>query len=412
MSKVLVADDHGMTRKIIRTVLEKNGYQVILAENGQEAWSLLTDSYELSLAILDWEIPGIDGVEICRKLEKEYKNRLIYTILLTAKEGSENITDALEAGANDYITKPFKKNELLARLKVGERIIALQSQLAQAHKLESIGQLASGIAHEINTPIQYIGDNINFLEEAFKCVEKVLSKHEELINQCRHDPVYEELIEEIDQVHQEANMDYISEEIPQATQHSNDGIQCISDIVRAMKEYSHPGEKEKNKADLNHSIENTITVARNKWKRVARLKTVLDPDLPLVPCYTAEINQVILNLIINAAEAIQEKVGLDMAKLGTITVSTRNDDQWVEIRVSDTGCGIPEAIRDKIFDPFFTTKEVGRGSGQGLMVCYSIITEKHGGSITFETETGKGTTFIVRLPVEVQSSPQETECIV
>ena len=158
MSKVLVADDHIVTRKMLQSILEKNGYQVVVAEDGLRAWEILKTETGLHLAVLDWMMPGLNGIDICFKLQEERKNSLMYVLLLTAKEGTDNLIAALQAGANDYVTKPFEKEELLARLRVGERIINLQQQLTQAQKLESIGQLASGIAHEINTPIQYIGD--------------------------------------------------------------------------------------------------------------------------------------------------------------------------------------------------------------------------------------------------------------
>ncbi|MBN1766115.1 MAG: response regulator [Sedimentisphaerales bacterium] len=400
MTKVLVADDHIATRRMIQVALEKNGYEVVSVNDGLQAWSLLSSKPSLQLAILDWDMPGLDGVEICTKMQEEHKSRLCHIILLTAKEGTENITNALKAGANDYITKPFNKDELLARLHVGERIIGLQTQLTQAQKLESIGQLASGIAHEINTPTQYVGDNLTFLEEGFEDMQKVLGKYTELIALCRDNHLYDSIINDIDRLCHEVDLEYLAQEIPNATRQSNEGVRRISEIVHAMKEYSHPGMKEKTKCDINKSIVNTITVARNKWKYVSDVKTDLDPDLPLVTCLPAEINQVILNLIVNAAEAIQEMVEDGSKEKGTITVSSRQDHDWVDIKVSDTGPGIPEAIHDKIYDPFFTTKQVGRGSGQGLMVSYSIVTEKHDGIISFETEAGKGTTFTIRLPID------------
>jgi len=152
--------------------------------------------------------------------------------------------------------------------------------------------------------------------------------------------------------------------------------------------------------DLNHAIENTITVAKNEWKYVAEMETDFDPALPPVPCLPGELNQVILNMIINAAHAIADVMGDGSKGKGTIRITTRRDGNWAEIRISDTGTGIPEAIRDRIFDPFFTTKEVGKGTGQGLAIARSMIVDKHGGTIDFETQEGKGTTFIIRLPLE------------
>jgi signal transduction histidine kinase len=194
-------------------------------------------------------------------------------------------------------------------------------------------------------------------------------------------------------------------EVPQAIQQSLQGIGRVTTIVRAMKEFSHPGSEEKSDTDLNRAIETTITVARNEWKYVAEVVTDFDPALPLVRCLPGEINQVILNLIVNAAHAIADVVENNGKSKGTITIRTRSQGDRVEIRVSDTGTGIPETIRAKIFDPFFTTKGVGKGTGQGLAIAHSVIVDKHGGTISCETEVGKGTTFVIRLPL-LSSTPQ------
>jgi signal transduction histidine kinase len=178
-----------------------------------------------------------------------------------------------------------------------------------------------------------------------------------------------------------------------------EGVDRVAKIVRAMKDFSHPGTGEKTAVNINLAIENTIMVARNEWKYVAEMVTGQDPNLPLVSCLPDEFNQVLLNLIINAAHAIGEVVGSGSNK-GAITISTRQDGDWAEIRVQDTGTGIPEKIRPKIFDPFFTTKQVGKGTGQGLAIAHSVIVDKHGGTIACETEVGQGTTFVIRLPLE------------
>ncbi len=405
MSKVLVADDHLVTRKMLQVILEKNGYQVFIAEDGLRAWEILQTEPGLHLAVIDWMMPGLNGIDICHKLQEERKTALIYVILLTAKEGTDNLIAALQAGANDYATKPFEKEELLARLKVGERNIKLQQQLSQSQKLESIGQLAAGIAHEINTPIQYISDNINFLQDSLKDIFQLLREYEQVRSQARAGKVDSELLSRVETTLQECDMDYLTEEVPRAIQESLEGVANVSRIVQAMKEFAHAGAQTMMAADLSQAIESTITVTRNRWKHIADLKTVFDPDLPLVTCRIDELNQVFLNLIVNAADAIAEKIGDGAEEKGTITVSTRQEGDWAEIRFADTGAGIPEEVRGRILDPFFTTKEVGKGSGQGLAIAHSIIVEKHGGSLTFDTEIGKGTTFLIRLPIE----PDEPE---
>ncbi len=286
---------------------------------------------------------------------------------------------------------------------VTERKI-MESQLVQAQKLESIGQLAAGIAHEINTPTQYVGDNARFLQEACGDLERVHDLYDQLLREVRFGNPTEELVRKIDAAVEEADLAYIRQEAPKAVQQSLEGIERISRIVRAMKEFSHPGMDVKTNIDLNRAIESTITVARNEWKYVAEMVTDFDPGLPLVPCLPSEINQVVLNMIINASHAVADALkqnGSDQK--GTITIATRARDGHAEIRIGDTGTGVPNNIRFKIFDPFFTTKEVGKGTGQGLAISHSVVVDKHGGTITLDSEAGKGASFIIKLPLQSDS---------
>ncbi|MFH2122554.1 MAG: response regulator [Pseudomonadota bacterium] len=277
----------------------------------------------------------------------------------------------------------------------------LQSQLLHAQKLESVGQLAAGIAHEINTPTQYIGTNIDFLDEAFADISKIIDQLQMLLKAEEDNSLTPQLFKEARQALNDADWDYLATELPSAINQSRDGIKRVSSIVRAMKEFSHPGSKEKVAVNLNTIIQTTITVATNEWKYVAEVTTDLDPNLPSVQCLSDELGQVILNMIVNAAHAIAEKLGPNPeGQKGTITIATRQEGKWVELRISDTGAGIPEAIRQRVFDPFFTTKQVGKGTGQGLAIVHDVITEKHQGTIRLESEVGTGTTFIIRLPLQ------------
>lgn len=277
---------------------------------------------------------------------------------------------------------------------------ALAAQLVQAQKLEAIGQLAAGIAHEINTPTQYVGDNIAFLKESFTGLLRLHKKYHGLLEAARRGPVASELMAEVEAAEHQADMPYLAEEIPKAIEQAAEGVDRITRIVRAMNEFSHPSSEEKIPVDLNRELENTIVVCRSEWKYVAEVVTDFAPDLPLVPCLPGDMNQVFLNMIVNAAHAIAEAAGRTPANKGTITVGTRRDNDRVEVRISDTGTGIPENIRSRIFDPFFTTKDPGKGTGQGLAIAHSVVTEKHGGTIRVETETGKGAAFIISLPIE------------
>ena len=241
----------------------------------------------------------------------------------------------------------------------------MESQLAQAQKLESIGQLAAGIAHEINTPTQYVGDNLRFLSGAFDDLLRLINVHRSLAQTFSQGMPIDERLQEIEVITDEIGLDYLMEELPKSIAESLEGMERVAKIVLSMKEFSHPGTGEKSLADINKAIESTITVARNEWKYISEMVVDLDPSLPLVSCIPGELNQVILNIIINAAHAIKEQIGEDSDAKGTITVATRRKDESCEIRISDTGSGIPEKIRDRIFDPFFTTKEVGKGTGPG-----------------------------------------------
>jgi two-component system, NtrC family, sensor kinase len=283
----------------------------------------------------------------------------------------------------------------------------MEVMLRQSQKLESIGQLAAGIAHEINTPTQYVGDNTRFLMEAFSDVETVLKLYRKLLDACKCNRVSPGIIEEIEAELQSADLDYLSKEIPKAIAQSLDGIERIATIVRAMKDFSHPGSKDMVPINIHKAIENTLIVCRNEYKYVANVSTEFDESMPSVPCIPGDFNQVIMNLVINAAHAIADKLGPQPTSKGFITISTYTKDNKAEIRVSDTGAGIPEDIRARVYDPFFTTKDIGKGTGQGLAICHAVIVQKHGGSITFESEVGCGTAFIIRLPLEGKGSDVE-----
>ncbi len=286
------------------------------------------------------------------------------------------------------------------REKEQKRLVELQ--LRQAQKLEAIGHLAAGIAHELNTPIQFVGDNINFLNDTFNdFIALFRDCSERLGKEDNAKEITQEEASAIREKFEEIDFEYLAAEIPAAFEQSQDGIKRISDIVRAMKEFSHPGSGERGAIDINKAIMNTVTIARNEWKYVAEVKLELDKEMPMVPCYEGEFKQVILNILVNAAHAIGDVVKTgDSSTKGEIIITTRADRQWAYIDIADTGAGIPEKCRNKVFDPFFTTKEPGRGTGQGLAISYDVIVNKHHGKIDFETKEGKGTVFHLCLPME------------
>lgn len=276
----------------------------------------------------------------------------------------------------------------------------LEVELRQAQKLEAVGQLAAGIAHEINTPIQFVGDSVTFVQDALIEMGKLHAKYVVLVEAVERGDTAEfpDIVRMIRQAEEDADLEYLLQNVPQAITRAQKGLTRVSTIVHAMKGFAHLDSRDKIAADINKAISDTLIVAANAIKYVADVDLQFG-ELPRVRCFLSDLNQVFLNLLVNAAHAIEDVVGTS-GERGTITVVTTVDGPFAVIRVSDTGNGIPDAIRERIFDPFFTTKEVGRGSGQGLAIARNIIVDQHGGNITFETAAGKGTTFDLRIPID------------
>ena len=269
----------------------------------------------------------------------------------------------------------------------------LEKRHQQSMYLESIGQLSAGIAHEINTPMQYISDNLNFLRESFNDTAKALRRIKKSLLSNTLDE------DKLNTIFKEADFEYLSEELPLAFSQTTEGVNRVCSIVKAMKEYSHPNSEEKVATNLNSCIESTITISKHTWKYHSDMEVDLDPNLKDVMCHAGPFNEVILNIIVNAADAIKDRIEKDDSlNKGTIKIQTLGKEEFAEIRISDTGGGIPQSIQEKIFDPFFTTKAIGKGTGQGLALSYSIIKERHNGELHFETVPGESTTFILQLP--------------
>jgi signal transduction histidine kinase/HAMP domain-containing protein len=276
-------------------------------------------------------------------------------------------------------------------------------ELTAAQKLESVGRLAAGVAHEINTPVQFVSDNVGFVRSSMSALGDVISVYRRLrtaLADC-DTTVVRTAEKEVEAVERASDLDYVLENVPLALTEALGGLERIATIVRSMKEFAHPDQTEKTYADLNNAIQSTLVIARNEYKYVAEVETHF-AELPPVCCYLGEINQVVLNLLVNSAHAIADFVK-DSGALGKLTVRTCLIEDEVEISIGDTGSGIPEDIREKIFDPFFTTKEVGKGTGQGLALARNVIVNKHGGTIRFESECGRGTTFFIRIPVNASA---------
>lgn|GEM_PF-1607673 len=326
-------------------------------------------------------------------VEESRKDRLI----MADREGRRMNINAVLADIKD--NEGRLRGNVVAFQDITEQLKA-EAQLALAEKLNTVGQLAAGIAHEINTPMQYIGDNTTFLKDSFEATAEFIEKLKTYLGNLDLAAADHELIE-IARLYDELDVEYRLVEGSLAIKQSFEGVERVSKIISAMKNFANFGPTAPKSADLNEAINNTLTISRNEWKYYAEVTLELDDNLPAVTCDIGAVNQVILNLIINAAQAIETAVNMRFFDRGEIRIATRVEKDCAVIEIADNGVGIAPEIQNKIFDPFFTTKEVGRGTGQGLTIAHSIIVNKHGGSLTFESEEGKGTVFRVKLPLQV-----------
>ncbi len=353
-------------------------------------------------------------------LDIEWETDKILNALDNCKHDSKHLSDItfIDKDGNVKILAItiypiIKDSNLHGHLILGKDITEkkiLESQLVHSQKLEAIGELAAGIAHEINTPVQYVYGNITYIKDVLLNVLDLIGKYKTVISQISNNKytINDDTIKDILEKENEIDVEFLQEDIPNALDESIQGLEQVIQIVKSMRDFSHPGKREKKLFDVNKAIEDTVTISRNVWKYHSEIKLELEEDLPPVYGYGDEINQVFLNIIVNAAHAITQKVETsDSEEKGVITIRTMQKQDFVEIQIQDTGTGIPEQIRDKIFDPFFTTKEVGKGTGQGLYLAYNIV-KKHNGRIFFESQVGKGTTFYIQIPV-AESSPEDMD---
>jgi len=337
-------------------------------------------------------IDSLIALDVTSKTGGEYKSPT-----LICRNGSKLLlstsTSALRSALGEVVGYVIVFQDITERHR-------FESQTNLSLKMEAIGQLAAGIAHEINTPTQYIGDNLKFLNKAFSRYTELLDIYQQTLEEHLGQAVSQKTLDSLTEVKRQKKIQLYNSEVPNAVEEALEGIERVRKIVLAMREFTHPSEKEKKLADINHGIETTIAISRNEWKYVAEMEAHLDQNLPLVNCQIDEINQVILNMIVNAAQAIREKHPSGSEQKEMISISTCQDGQRVRIIIRDSGPGIPLAIRARIFDPFFTTKGIGKGTGQGLSLAHNIIVKKHHGTILVDSEVGKGTTFTIELPLD------------
>lgn len=399
--KVLLAEDDPMSRRMLQAHLERWGHEVIPANDGAEAWRLFAADH-FSLVVTDWMMPEMDGPELIRRIRAAPCPYYVYIILLTAKTSKDDVVRGMEAGADDFIGKPFDREELRTRVRAGERILNLEHNLAdqnralresqaalvQAEKLASLGRLAAGVAHEINNPIAYVANNLTVLRRETEAALTVLSHYQRgRESLARQEPA---LAAEIARLEAEADLAYFQETFARTCDKTREGLQRVRDIVRNLRDFARLDEAEVKEISVNDAIASTLEVLSHEAES-QKVRLISDcAPIPPITCFAGRINQVFLNLVTNAIQACSAG--------GTVTVRTRPGvHDGVTVEVVDTGSGIAPEHRARLFEPFFTTKPVGQGTGLGLSVSYGIIRD-HGGTIEVDSELGHGTIFRVRLP--------------
>lgn len=419
--KILIAEDDFVSRLLVKKVVTKIGHEVIVTENGKQAWEAFQE-HEPDMVISDWMMPEMDGLELCKRIRSSNKKNYSYIMLLTAKDKTTDLVEVFDAGADDYIIKPFKPDELRSRIKSGERISRLESQhyelqenlsiknkklddalqnlkatqaqAMQSEKMASIGQLAAGVAHEINNPIGFVGSNLEALSDYLTDYNTLLGHYQVMAADLSKggadslDPTVTALLEKISQFEKKIEIDYLKEDIPDLLKDCIEGTSRVGKIVADLKNFAHPGNDKQMLMDINKGLESTLNVVANELKYKAIVIREFG-NIPLVAAWPQKLNQVFMNILVNAAQAIVEN--------GEIRIQTYATGQDVKIAISDTGSGISPSNLSKIFDPFFTTKAVGKGTGLGMNIAYNIIKE-HKGIIEASSEIGKGTCFTITLP--------------
>jgi PAS domain S-box-containing protein len=394
-----VSRPHWAIVYVNRATARDHGYEPSEIMGRTPAWLTPVDSNREAFEKINQAVNTGDSVSVeLTARRKDGSNFWVGMLMTPVRDTAGVISHYLAIGADitarleQERTKKDLQEQLYNEMRERERM-AIELRLSQ--KLESVGRLAAGIAHEINTPIQYIGDSVSFLKSADQQLQQLQVAHRVAFRQLSENQPLDEVMARIRQMEIDIDLEFLVKEIPKAFERTLEGVERVAAIVRAMKEFAHPDAVEHSSADINHALETTLTVAHNEYKYSAQIETHFG-ELPLVVCNVGELNQVFLNLIVNAAHAITES-GKDVAS-GRIIITTHASGSNVAICIEDNGCGIPQQHIDKVFDPFFTTKPVGRGTGQGLAIARSIIVEKHAGSIEIESLVGGGTSFILRLP--------------
>lgn len=402
--KVLIVDDSSVMRRLLRSSLQKWGYEVSEAVDGAQAWELFCRE-PFPLVLTDWLMPELDGLELTRRIRACELPSYVYIILLTAKSEKEDLVAAMDAGADDFLVKPFDSDELRVRMREGKRIIELESKLAeqnrklrmtqaalvQSEKLASLGQLAAGMAHEINNPVAYVTNKLAVLKRDVRAVVEMLQAYRrgaEVLAQAAP-PLAAELAE----LEAASDLAWIEENLPRLFASSLEGLGRVRSIVQNLREFARLDSADLDALDLNAALTSTLAVlARDVQEKQLAVETHFG-QLPPVVCRPGKIHQVFHNLLLNAIQASEPR--------GRLELRTAVERDQVLVDVQDHGCGIAAEHLPRLFEPFFTTKAVGQGAGLGLAICYGIVRD-HGGAIEVDSQQGRGSTFRVRLPLHAE----------
>ncbi len=404
--QVLIADDSVIMRQLLRACLQRWDYEVFAADDGAQAWdAFLRGDY--SLVVTDWLMPEMDGLELIRRIRSRDVGHYVYIILLTAKSEKEDLIVAMDTGADDFLAKPFDQDELRVRIREGERIIKLeralseqnrqlretQAALVQSEKLAGVGQLAAGMAHEINNPLAYVANNLTVLKRDVQSILEVLSVYRtmrDVLERAEPQRAAEAL-----RLERDCDLPWIEENISRLFESSLDGVARMRDVVNQLRQFARLDEAELDEVDLNAALRSTLDILRRETEAKQLSIETLFGELPAVVCHCGKVNQLMHQLLLNAVQA--SRTG------GTIELRTAAEQGQAVVEVEDHGSGIDPENLPRIFDPFFTTRPVGSGRGLGLAVCYGIVRE-HGGTIDVKSLPGLGSTFSVRLPFQPPST--------
>lgn len=398
--KVLLAEDSVTMRILLAGQLKRWEYDVTEAENGAQAWDIF-QSGEFWLVLTDWLMPEMDGIDLIKNIRNDLSTPYVYTILLTSRSGNENLVEAMDSGADDFITKPCDPSELRVRLRAGERIVRLeqtlikkneqlketQAALVQTEKLAGVGQLAAGMAHEINNPIAYVSNNLAVLQRDVQALMELINTY----GQCRSilEQSDSELVDSIRQAEAECDLEWLTENLPHLFESSRDGLSRVREIVSNLRDFAHLDEAEIDSMDVAFAMDSTLRILAPDFERKQLdIHRQFEENVSVV-CQPAKIKQVFHGMICNAVQASDSG--------GRIEISVSGDEDNVTVAIGDNGCGMDETTRKRLFEPFYTTRPVGSGRGLGLAISYGII-EQHGGTIEFDTTPGEGTTFRIVLP--------------